>query len=313
VAVITIENVKQLKQLGGAKHGWVTQIVWSPDGRTLAIAHGAGVTLYVDGFGGTPTHILPHPVPVESMAFHPQKPIIATGSKDTLVRLWLSPNTPIELRGHRDAVNSVAISPDGRFLLSGSSDKTMRLWDISSPQSPVEHAVLSGEHSDEITTVTFLTHTKAETRFASGSRDRTLRIWNAPGEVSEPLRHADRLRRLAVSGDLLASASRDEMVRLWRVGSDLNAQLVATIHAHSKGVDCVAFNTSNTLLATGGRDNLIRLWDIQQILQSGKTEMGDALLELGGQEKPVLALAFNPAGTLLVSGSGDNQVRLWGL
>ena len=37
----------------------------------------------------------------------------------------------------------------------------------------------------------------------------------------------------------------------------------------------------------------------------------NALVTLAGHEKPVMSLAFNAAGTLLVSGGGDNSVRVW--
>jgi WD40 repeat protein len=34
---------------------------------------------------------------------------------------------------------------------------------------------------------------------------------------------------------------------------------------------------------------------------------------LEGHRKPVLTVAFHPAGNLIASGSGDNTVRLWGV
>jgi WD40 repeat protein len=32
---------------------------------------------------------------------------------------------------------------------------------------------------------------------------------------------------------------------------------------------------------------------------------------LSGHQKPILSLDFNPNGTMLASGSGDNHVKLW--
>src|SRR5689334_15000663 len=115
MAVITLDNAAQLKELGQTRHGWISHVTWSPDGRVLAIASGKGIEMYVNGFGGTPTYTLPHPLPAKSVAFHPTKPLIATGSKDALVRLWLTPEKPIELRGHTESVNSIAFHPTGEL------------------------------------------------------------------------------------------------------------------------------------------------------------------------------------------------------
>jgi WD40 repeat protein len=313
--VITPNNAHQLHVLGQVKHGWVTQVVWSPDGRTLAVAHAEGVALYVNGFGGMPTHMLPHPAPAKSVAFHPTRPLIATASKDTLVRLWTTPDKALELRGHTNAVNSVAISPSGNLLLSASSDKTLRLWDIGDSQNVTVKSVFEGHHTDEISSVAFSTHAYSDDYgiFASGSWDRTLRLWDLAGAVYALGQHNDWVRQLALNGKLLASASKDEHVRLWQTHDHRQLRVDALIHAHPKGADSAALNADNTLLATGGRDNLIRLWDIQKLLHRGKAALNHALLALHGHDKPVLTLAFNPAGTMLASGSGDNTVRLWGL
>jgi periodic tryptophan protein 2 len=40
---------------------------------------------------------------------------------------------------------------------------------------------------------------------------------------------------------------------------------------------------------------------------------GGLLARLDAHQKPVLTLAFAPNGKHLVSGSGDNTVRLWGV
>jgi WD40 repeat protein len=162
-------------------------------------------------------------------------------------------------------------------------------------------------HTGEITSVAI----NKQHVFASASKDKTVYI--SLNDVV--LRHEGRVRHVVFSpnGDLLASASKDTCVRLWKLGDNGSPEREALILAHLGGADCVAFTPDGKLLASGGRDNLIRLWDVETALKNGRLEINEALVVLQGHDKPVLTLAFNPAGTMLTFGSGDNSVKLWGI
>jgi WD40 repeat protein len=69
---------------------------------------------------------------VDSVAFSPNGETLATGSLDTMVRLWdvTTGRTTATLTGQADFVNAVASSLDGKTLATGNTDKTVRLWKI---------------------------------------------------------------------------------------------------------------------------------------------------------------------------------------
>ena len=75
-----------------------------------------------------------HSSPVTTVVFHPTAPLLATGSSDSTVRLWLlssdnsSATCVATLEGHRDYVSSVAFHPTAPLLATGSGDETVRLW-----------------------------------------------------------------------------------------------------------------------------------------------------------------------------------------
>ena len=71
---------------------------------------------------------------VNSVAFHPSAPYLATGSGDKTAKLWLlnadcSAATCVStLQGHSSFVFSVAFHPSAPYLATGSSDTTAKLW-----------------------------------------------------------------------------------------------------------------------------------------------------------------------------------------
>ena len=78
---------------------------------------------------------------VRSVAFHPTAPLLATGTTDNNVRLWLlssdnsSATCVAALEGHSNLVTSVAFHPTAPLLATGSWDMTVRLWLLSSDNS----------------------------------------------------------------------------------------------------------------------------------------------------------------------------------
>jgi WD40 repeat protein len=70
---------------------------------------------------------------VQSVAFHPTAPLLATGSFDNTVRLWLlscdnsSATCVATLEGHSYSVYSVAFHPTA----PGTSDVTSSWWSLS--------------------------------------------------------------------------------------------------------------------------------------------------------------------------------------
>lgn len=295
-AAISPANIGRLTETLQARCGFITEAAWSPDGQTLAVAHGGGVWLWQGGFGGDPSVKLEHGAPVKGIAFSPDSKVIATASSDTNVQLWIvsAGKAFYNAKGHTDSVNSVAISPNGRLLASGGGDQRVRLVDMMDSRGST---FLSG-HEQEITKVAFAL---GNTTLASASWDKTIRLWDTSlHEARAILPHEDWVRDIAVSADgkLIGAACKDGRIYLWDAEY---AQLIRSFEAHAGGADTVAFSPNNDLIATGGRDNAFALWSLE----------GEKFAAHTAHDKPVLAIAFNPLGTMLLTGSGDNALKLW--
>jgi WD40 repeat protein len=143
---------------------------------------------------------------------------------------------------------------------------------------------------------------------ASGSWDRTIRLWELSDLNAAPLvlaGHEDWVLSVTFDpeGRRLASGSDDRTIRLWDLSDLDTAPRVLT--GHEGGVWSVAFDPEGRWLASGSADGTIRLWELPDLDAAPRV--------LAGHEDWVWSVAFDPEGRRLASGSNDRTIRLWDL
>ena len=140
-------------------------------------------------------------------------------------------------------------------------------------------------------------------RLASGSYDKTVRIWDAEtGALQQTLEgHIRWVTSVAFSHDgwRLASGSYDKTVRIWDAET---GALQQKLEGHIRWVTSVAFSHDGRRLASGSSDKTVRIWD---------AEMGVLQQTLEVHTSWVTSVAFSHNGQWLASGSVDKTVRIW--
>ncbi|KYC40300.1 hypothetical protein WA1_27610 [Scytonema hofmannii PCC 7110] len=142
---------------------------------------------------------------------------------------------------------------------------------------------------------------------ASGSTDRTIKLWRRDGFLLQTLKgHSDAITSLTFSpdGQTLASASLDKTVKLWRRNSitgTFDLLPYKTLKGHKDWVYSVSFSPDGTILASTSKDGSIYLW---------RTD-GSLAKRLQGHQGWVNWACFSPDGKFIASASDDKTIKIW--
>lgn len=173
-------------ELTFAVKGGVTSVAISPDMKYIAAAsHDSGIYVWDLHTRVQVERLQGHKDTVYCVAFLPNSLELVSGSLDRTVNVWtlrslgdvggttsrLSGGGTLSktLEGHTDFVVSMAVLPDSDWILSGSKDCGIQCWNT---KTGTPQFLLQGH------TNTVLSVAASQNHFATGSGDRTARVWS---------------------------------------------------------------------------------------------------------------------------------------
>lgn len=182
-----------------------------------------------------------HDHAVSAVRFMPLGNLLVSASWDTTLRIWdVTTGYCVKtIRGHVDRVRDLCPSPDGSTLLSTGDDQTVRLWNVSG--SKAEGKLTLVGHENFVTCCTFAPTSSYQylatlaglkkpppvsstSEFmATGSRDRTIKLWDTRGTCLKTLAGHDNWVQALVfhpGGKYLVSVADDKSLRCWDLSQD---------------------------------------------------------------------------------------------
>ncbi|KAI1176829.1 hypothetical protein F4777DRAFT_233745 [Nemania sp. FL0916] len=298
-------------------NGRISTIAFSPDGGKLAsgsYSHRA-VGLWHPLIGDLLNIFEGHDNYIQHLTFSPTgKQLVsvdATGSEHNIL-FWDADTGIILNKVHAKFNDSyrirVVFSPDGDRLAYYSSFK---IFLLNPALGTVTHT-LQG-HTESVTDLAF---SPSGNWLASGSLDRTVRLWNNTNET-ESLANGlsvERVRQLTFSpdGNKLASISMCGTVQLWSLVTGTELYTMSPDNTHKP--EMIAFRPDGSWLASGSSQGSVQLWD---------AATGIALERLDCHSDTVFPgfcftlasnwIAFTQDGRRLAYGSSfrDCSIRFW--
>ena len=241
-----------------------------------------------------------------------------------------------QLRGHGGPVRALAISADGKRAISGSFDTSAIRWSL---ERQVAAQVLRG-HDAAVNAVAYLKNGRIATAGADGKIAIWTPGKPVPDTILEG--HKGPIVALALSrdGNTLASGSWDRTIRLWPLTGGKVNEKPRVLEGNSQNVHGVAFTPDGKALVSAGYDTTLRIWSLArnggtivrkmptplntvavapdgEIIAAGATgkvffvsAKGNVEAEIEASPTPVIDLAISPDGKLIAAAGIRGSVAI---
>ncbi|KAM7398770.1 hypothetical protein PAMP_018085 [Pampus punctatissimus] len=241
-----------------------------------------------------------HDGEVNAVRFSPGSRLLATGGMDRRVKLWEVVSGRCEpkgaLTGSNAGITSIEFDSAGSYLLAASNDFASRIWTVDDYR--LRHT-LTG-HSGKVLSARFLLD---NARIASGSYDRTLKLWDLRSKVCiKTVFAGSSCNDLVCTEQCIMSGHFDKKVRFW----DSRAETIVQELELLGRVTSLDLNHDRTELLACTRDDLLKIIDLRT--NAVRQTFSAQGFKCGADWTRV---TFSPDGSYVAGGSADGALYIW--
>ena len=308
-----------------------------------------------------------HYFDMNTLSYAPDGQIVATGGDDGKVKVWNTTSgfCFVTFSEHSAAVSAVEFAKQGQVLFSASLDGTVRAFDLiryrnfrtfTSP-APVQFSCLAVDPSGEVVAagssdsfevflwsvqtgklldvlaghegpISSLAFSPTGNQLASGSWDKSIRIWNVFGRshAVEPFQTSSDVLAVAFrpDGKELAASTLDGQVLFFDVdlgkqtsmiegrrdisgGRKADDRMAATNNASGKSFNSLTYSADGQCLLAGGNSKYVVIYDVRDGVMVKKFQISQNL-SLDGTEEFLDSRRMTEAGNIdLIDQRGEES------
>jgi WD40 repeat protein len=257
VGKVSLSGSRRVTQSGS-----ITSTAFSPDRKTIALAHTSGDVLLVDADTLSPIRRLPKvsEEPVYALSFSSDASRLAISGQDRTIRVYSVASAKqiyASNKGHDDTIYSLLYSAKDERLVAVGGDGKVTLRTLT------PHGLIEPLYRLKLGKIRSIATLGIGSRLVTTTTDRTLRVWNLNSLGKHPSTYFSAdipARAIAFSPDKNLLGIGDDLGTLRVLASDDFSQLSLISDAHPGGISALSFSPDSKFLVTLGMDGKAKVW-----------------------------------------------------
>uniref|UniRef100_A0A8C6Z945 Apoptotic protease-activating factor 1 n=1 Tax=Nothoprocta perdicaria TaxID=30464 RepID=A0A8C6Z945_NOTPE len=256
--------------------------------------------------------VRPHRDAVYHACFSQDRQRIASCGADKTLQVFKAKSGErlLEIRAHDDEIFCCAFSADGAFVATCSADKKVKIWNSRTGQCMRVYE----EHTEQVNCCQF-NNRSGQYLLSTCSNDTFIKLWDLNRKYcrNTMFGHVNAVNhcKFSPNDEYVASCSTDGTVKLWEVRS-ANELKTIEIKDFFKTADeqpddveilvkCCSWSQNSAMILVVAKNKLL-LWNIKSLSK---------VADCRGHMSWVHCVTFSPDGSLFVTSSDDQTIRIW--